>query len=235
MKKIAFLLLITIPFIVFNSCEDDDETIDYVTFESSSYNFGVELNGTTTNDIKIYTTKTSGVDRTFNINVSADLSSADPASYDIPSSVTVPANSNIGIIPVTISDLNIGEEGETLVLEIEPTDGLFIGERITLNIKQVCPLNEVILNITFDDWPEETGWELLDSDNNTVASAEIGSYAGQTSFSKAFCLEDGTYTFTIYDAYGDGTNSYSLIYNNTEIVSGGAFGESETTTFDVSM
>ncbi len=106
---------------------------------------------------------------------------------------------------------------------------------MALNIKQVCPFNEVILDIQFDDWPEETGWELLDSDDNIIASAPFGSYAGFKVFSKAFCLQNGTYTFIIYDAYGDGTKYYRLSYNGTIIVEGGAFGASEATTFDVSM
>jgi hypothetical protein len=235
MKKITFLLMISLSFFAFNGCADDDEVINYVSFESTSYKFGVELDGSSSNDIKIYATKTTGADRTFNISVVTDLSTADPTSYEVPTSVTIPANTNMGIFTVKISDINISENGETLVLEIENQEDLFTGEKITLNVKQVCPLNEVILDIQFDDWPEETGWELLDSDDNVLASAPFGSYAGQKDFSKAFCLENGTYTFIIYDAYGDGTKYYRLSYNGTIIVEGGAFGASEATTFDVSM
>lgn len=227
--------MISLSFFAFNGCADDDEVINYVSFESTSYKFGVELDGSSSNDIKIYATKTTGADRTYNISVVTDMSSADPASYEVQSSVTIPANSNVGMFTVKISDLNISENGETLVLKIEEQEGLFTGEKIVLNVKQVCPLNEVILDIQFDDWPEETGWELLDSDGNVVDSADFGSYAGETEFSKAFCLQDGSYTFTIYDAYGDGTNYYRLSYNGTILAEGGAFGSSETTEFDVSM
>jgi len=227
--------MISLSFFFFFFCADDDEVINYVSFESTSYGFGVELDGSTTNEIKIYATKTTGSDRTFNVSVVTDLSTADPASYEVQSSVTIPANSNVGVFTVKISDLNISENGETLVLKIDNQADLFTGEKITLNIKQVCPLNEVILDIQFDSWPEETGWELLDSDDNVIASAPFGSYAGQKDFSKAFCLENGTYTFTIYDQYGDGTKYYRLSYNGTILVEGGAFGASETTIFDVSM
>jgi hypothetical protein len=237
MKKITFLLMISLSFFAFNGCAEDDEVINYVSFESTSYNFGVELAGSTTNEIKIYATKTTGSDRTFNVSVDTDMSTADPASYEVQSSVTIPANTNVGVFTVKISDLNISENGETLVLKIDDQEDLFTGEKIVLNVKQVCPLNEVILDIQFDNWPEETGWELIDSNDNVIATAPFGTYAGQKQeeFSKAFCLENGTYTFIIYDAYEDGTHYYRLSYNGTILAEGGAFGAYEATTFEVSM
>lgn len=235
MKKITFLLLISLSFFAFNGCDDDDEIINYVSFETKSFDFGVELDGSTTNEFKIYATNKTSSDRTYDIKVVTDLSSADPNSYTVPATVTIPANTNVGVFIVKIDDLNISEDGETLVLEFGQQDGLFTGEQMTLKIKQVCPFNEVILNIQFDDWPEETSWELLDSEGNVIDFAPEGSYAGEKSFTKAFCLLDGTYTFTIYDAYGDGTKLYRLTYNGTTLAEGGDFGASETTTFDVSM
>jgi hypothetical protein len=235
MKKISFLLMITASLFFFNSCEDEnDVTINYTSFETTSMDFGVELDGSSTNDITIYSTKTSGSARTFNINV-LSASTADPASYDVPASVTIPANSNMGTFPVTISDLNIGENGETLILDLPEENGVYTGAPLTLKVKQVCPLNEVILTITFDAYPDETSWELLDSSEAVVDSGD--SYDGQTSFTKAFCLENGTYTFIIYDVYEDGINApgnYKLTYNGTTIASGSAFGASDSTTFEVS-
>lgn len=226
--------MIATSFFIFNSCEDENEVnINYTSFESTSMDFGVELAGSSTNDINIYSTKTTSSARTFNINV-LSASTADPSSYDVPAAVTIPANSNVGTFSVTISDINIGEEGETLILDIPEEKGIYTGAPITLKVKQVCPLNEVILAITFDDYPEETSWELLDSSDTVIFSG--GSYDGQSTFSKAFCLENGTYTFTIYDVYEDGINApgnYKLSYNGALIASGDAFGASDTTTFTV--
>lgn len=240
MKKITYLLLFTISLFVFNSCSekvDGTEDINYVSFQSTSLNFGVDLDGTNERDIKIYTTQVTGSDRTFTVEVDTDASTADPVSYVVPTTITVLKNVNVGILPVSISDINIGEEGKTLVLKLGAKEGLFTGDDITLNISQVCPVNEVIFSIAFDGWPSETYWELVDADDNIIASG--GPYSQDvkdTSFSKAFCLEDGTYTFTIYDAYGDGSGPYSLNYNGTSLISSdGGFGDSESTTFTVSM
>lgn len=236
MKKITYLLLITMSLFVFNNCADKidgTEDLNYISFESTSYNFGVDLNGTNVRDVKIYTTQITGSDRTFTISVDT-TTTADAAAYIVPATVTVPANTNVGILSVSVSDINIGEAGKKLVLAIGAQEGLFIGKKITLNIAQVCPYNEVIFAITFDSYPEETSWELFDSSDNVINSG--GPYAGQSSLTKAFCLENGTYTFVIYDAYGDGSGPYRLTYNGTDLISStGAFGASESTTFTVNM
>jgi len=234
MKKLNILILLAISLIAFSSCSDDDEeTINYVAFADKSATFGVDLDGSNTNTYKIFSTKITGSARTFDIQVSP-ASTADPASYEVPSSVTIPEGINEGSFDVTVSDINIGEEGKTLILEFIPQEDLFLGQRLVLNLKQVCPTNEVILDITFDPYPEESSWALFDSGNNEIASGT--NYGGATKFNKAFCLDNGTYTFVMYDAYGDGINPpgyYRLTYNGSTIVQGGAFEFEESTTFTV--
>ncbi len=73
MKKIITLLLITVSLIVFTSCEKDEkDTINYVGFESAVFDFGVDLNSSSSREIKVYTTTISSSERTFNINVVTD-------------------------------------------------------------------------------------------------------------------------------------------------------------------
>ena len=222
--------------LLFNSCEEDEkDALNYISFEATDFDFGVELDGTTVIDFKVYTANSSSSDRTFNIKIDTETSTLDSGSYTMPTTVVVPANTNVGLLPISISDINIGEEGEILVIKFIPSEGLYTGDAATLNVKQVCPLNEVNLSITFDDWPDETAWELLDSENNILHSADYDTYIGETDFSKAFCLPNGIYTFIIYDYYEDGTGNYQLIYNDTILASGGDFGYTESTTFSVSL
>jgi hypothetical protein len=239
MKKILSFILLFAALFSFNRCENNikgTNDLNYVTFEATSIDIGVDLNGSTTSDIKVYTTQKTGSDRTFAINVLADESSADLAAYDVPASVTVPANSNVGTFTVGISDVNIGENGSTVVLDIQAQEGVFKGEPTTITITQICPYNEVILNMNFDGYPEESYWDLTDADGNVVASVPAGTYADMESARKKFCLIDGTYTFTMRDAYGDGITApggYSLSYNGTVIASGDEFGTEDATTFTV--
>lgn len=238
MKKITFLLLITMSLFVFNNCADKidgTEDLNYISFESKTFNFGVDLLGSNTREIKVYTTQVTGSDRTFTIVVDTEATTADAEAYVVPATVIIPANSNVGTLSIAVSDINIGEAGKSLVLKFGNVDGLFTGAAIRLDIVQVCPYNEVVFTITFDNYPEETYWKLFDSNDNEINSGgTYGDEPDRSIFTKAFCLEDGTYTFVIYDAYGDGSGPYRLSYNGANLISSdGAFGASESTTFTV--
>ncbi|QHI37365.1 PII-type proteinase [Kordia antarctica] len=101
--------------------------------------------------------------------------------------------------------------------------------------------SDVSLSITFDNYPEETSWEITNSGGVVVASG--GTYASQADGSTlniaVGCLDDGCYDFTITDAYGDGIccsygNGSFTLTNSTSgatLASGGSFTTSETTNF----
>ncbi len=75
----------------------------------------------------------------------------------------------------------------------------------------------IIIDIHTDDWPEETSWELVDS--NDVAIASGGPYdSDQTLFSETIELNSGEYYYFLFDSYGDGlwTGGYVEIYNSCE-------------------
>ncbi|MBC3758086.1 hypothetical protein H7U19_06695 [Hyunsoonleella sp. SJ7] len=228
-KAVLFLMVLTL----FNCKESQDfELINYIAFENTVYDFGVDIQGSSTNQIKVYTTQLSGSDRQFSVEVDAEASSVDPSAYTVPSTVIVPANTNVGELPITISDINISAEGETLVLVFKNEDGLFIGEPITLNIKQICPVPETTLSITFDGFPEEQAWELYDASDSLLFSG--GPYPDQTEFSQSFCLQSGTYKLIMLDAFGDGGGPYTITNNDNVIISGdGAYGFGEEQTFQI--
>lgn len=104
-----------------------------------------------------------------------------------------------------------------------------------------CLSGDVYLSLTFDNYPEETGWALknstgtvIDSENYSSSNAD-GSTVNVT-FSD---LATGDYTFTITDQYGDGfccaygNGSYTLSSDAGIIATGGSFGSSESTSFCV--
>jgi thiol-disulfide isomerase/thioredoxin len=64
----------------------------------------------------------------------------------------------------------------------------------------------VQVRITTDNWPTETGWVINDDMGNEIASVAVGSLTdADTPFTWDVGLGDlGCYTFTMYDAYGDG-------------------------------
>jgi chitodextrinase len=100
----------------------------------------------------------------------------------------------------------------------------------------------VALSITFDNYPEETSWEIQDNSSNIVASG--GTYASQADGSTLNINVDlpvGCYSFIMKDAYGDGmcctygNGSYTLTdtSNSQVLASGGTFTNTDTTSFCV--
>ena len=217
MKKITYILILLVAVVSFNSCNERDilstSDINYINFQTDNA-FGVDpLVGENTLEIKVYTTQISGSDRTFTLNV-ADGTTANAAGYTVPTSVTVPAGSNVGTFEVTVDASNIDTK---LEIEIVPVTGLFIGNSIELDIYAICGANEVFLIMDLDDYPEETSWEILDGGDNVVASG--GPYSASGITTEAICLPNGTYTLWVYDAYGDGTGAISLEFDGNVLFS----------------
>ena len=98
------------------------------------------------------------------------------------------------------------------------------------------------LTITFDNYPEETSWDIKDGSGNVVFSGgTYGSQADGSTLTIPNCLSTGCYTFTMKDSYGDGmccsygNGSYSLTEdsNGNVLASGGSFTSSDATNFCV--
>ncbi|WP_052503454.1 reprolysin-like metallopeptidase [Lacinutrix sp. Hel_I_90] len=101
--------------------------------------------------------------------------------------------------------------------------------------------SNVTLSFTFDNYPEETAWSIVNGSGSTVASG--GTYGSQPDGSTlniaVGCLDDGCYNLIVTDTYGDGiccaygNGSYTLTNSDTGVTlaSGGAFTSSETTNF----
>ena len=109
---------------------------------------------------------------------------------------------------------------------------------LTTTSTPVC--TNVNINMTFDNYPEETSWEILNASNQVVFSGgTYGSQADGSSLTVTKCLDAGCYTFKIKDSYGDGmccsygNGSYTVTSNGTTFASGGTFGASESTSFCV--
>ncbi len=88
--------------------------------------------------------------------------------------------------------------------------------------------SEVIVQITPDNYPGETSWELM-AGGSIVAT---GNYLGDT-----ICVpQNSCIQFKIMDSFGDGiccsygNGSYNLILDGSVVATGGAFGSEETVT-----
>jgi hypothetical protein len=233
---------------LFQGCAEDDSSsttsFNYVTFETKSKDITVNPGATITNDIKVFTTQVSGSDRTFGITL--DATSTMSAQYmTIPATVTVPANSNVGIVSIGVTGVGLSlSTPKTIKLNLVAEDGLYTGSNVTINVRENCPLNTVVLSLILDRWGSEITWDIKDASNAIVASGgpytDGATNALQPAKNFSFCLPNGTYTYTIYDApYSDGLytsatviGSYTISKNGVVIVNGnGNFGASQSNTF----
>jgi hypothetical protein len=109
----------------------------------------------------------------------------------------------------------------------------------TGNDENGCEGQEVELSITVDIYGIETTWEVRDEAGELLH--EGGPYpntSNGTVVNERFCLPEGCYEFTIFDAYGDGiccgygTGNYELRDSSGAlIVEGGQFEAEEKTDF----
>merc|ERR1712232_1427744 len=95
-----------------------------------------------------------------------------------------------------------------------------------------------MLELTTDNYPGETTWDIKNSSGDEKYNGS-GYSDANTLHSINMCLASDEYTFTITDAYGDGiccsygNGGYIIKVADTEVVNGGDFGDSKTETFTV--
>ncbi|AXT53684.1 T9SS C-terminal target domain-containing protein [Aquimarina sp. BL5] len=101
---------------------------------------------------------------------------------------------------------------------------------------------DVNLRITFDNYPEETSWEIRNNNNQVVYSGgTYGAQADGSTLNILRTLDTGCYTLIVKDVYGDGiccnygNGSYALTDSSsgTILVSGGSFGTQDSNNFCV--
>lgn len=241
MKKIIFIFVTMILLI---SCDEnankefDGSTFAY--FKESAARIPIENGNTGSVEIPIGVTSTSESDRNITMSVVNEETTADSALYSFDNTtVTIPAGEfNTSFIMNAVWDNIYSTESRIVTLKLDSVDnGEISTDYVTVKIEEGCnPDNLLILTINFDGYSEEESWELRDSNNSLVMSNAYG--AGVSTTSEEVCIEDGTYTFTIFDSYGDGlydgvtTGNYELSKGSTIYASGsGNFGSSESTTF----
>jgi len=67
------------------------------------------------------------------------------------------------------------------------------------------PCTDVVMTVTTDCYPDETGWSIVDGGGDVLASVEEGAYADDaTEYVWTGCLTNECLTLTVTDAYGDG-------------------------------
>ncbi len=114
---------------------------------------------------------------------------------------------------------------------------------ISWAFSQACGFNEdqVIINITTDNFPQESSWQLTNpADGSVYAEVNAGEYTSQnTMYSDTVCIPSNLCTsFSMMDSFGDGmccshgNGGYEVVIGGNIVASGGDIGNEETTFFN---
>lgn len=149
MKKIFKILFLAV-LATTASCEDVEPTIynsdgtqspTFISFSSAAYSLPVARDNDGTLTLVLNSSTVSNVDRTYNLTIDAERSTANPAIYTFPSSITIPAGQYQGFAEATAVDINVTSAITTIVFSISNlTDEYADVESYTVNIFEVCPL-----------------------------------------------------------------------------------------------
>lgn len=102
--------------------------------------------------------------------------------------------------------------------------------------------NEVVIEVSYDGFPVETGWILWDSAGTLIAGRATGTFSTEGGkVSKTALVAAGEYTFEITDSYGDGMcceygrGEFKITVNGEPVVvsNNGQFQDVFTKTFNV--
>jgi len=101
-----------------------------------------------------------------------------------------------------------------------------------------CTGDELIVNLTIDEYPGETKWMVTNKATGNVVMSNPALCIYET-FQTTHCLSENCYIFEITDKFADGiccdsgSGSFSVILDGIEILSGSDFGSSASVDFCV--
>lgn len=162
--------------------------------------------------LTVTSNKATSSDRTVTVALDQVNSTFDVGDFDqVVSSITIPAGEYTGIVDITFDPDNLSTTDQRSFIYniIEVPDGAMVNtskEKVTVNYLKYCaPTDKVYVDFVFDTYASETSFRVYDESLSTVIVQGGGNYVdGQGPTTENFCLEDGTYNFVVFDAYGDG-------------------------------
>ena len=113
---------------------------------------------------------------------------------------------------------------------LSPANDKHIDSKVQKNLEKKCNETERIFqfNLTTDDFPFETQWEVISNYRGEIVVSGNNYFDSRTTYEEVKCLEiNQCYQFAIRDAYGDGlisnsfAGSFKVEYDGRLVLSGG--------------
>ena len=240
MKKVI-LILVGLLFVV--SCDETESVLFDPINGQLAYGFEVEAQSVTvveegvTTTLEVISTIRTNEDRTIPLAVD-ESSTGSPDDYQI-GTLVIPAGEHSGFVDIEFNNFAnmVDCVTNTLVVNLDTDAPGANGARsVILNYVRDFECPDLFLNITFDDYPGETTWQVADPDGNVLFDGDGGT---GDPISENICVCPGDYVFTIFDSFGDGIccnygqGSYEMVLNGTVLFSGGEFGAESVHEFTI--
>lgn len=146
MKNFIITLLAFVA-LVGCSAEDQakyDESQAFVAFKSNLYDLKVPINSSNTVDLVLQASNKVSTARTYNVEIIAAETDANPATYSFPATFTIPADSYTGVLTVTGTDNSLVDANvKKLTLKITGFGGneSFDKDIVVVNIVEFCAVD----------------------------------------------------------------------------------------------
>lgn len=133
------------------SCDDVEPVMynpgggqTFLSFSSSTYTLPVTINSTGTLDVILNSSTVSSTDRVYDIEIVTEETNANPLTYTLPGTVTIPAGSYQGTLTIAGVDNGLVDATpEQLVIRISDLNGAAMDSNlVTIDIVEVCPLGD---------------------------------------------------------------------------------------------
>ncbi|MGX1930585.1 hypothetical protein [Flagellimonas sp. 2504JD4-2] len=129
------------------SCEQDrtifNESQTFLKFNQSNLDLPIIIDGEGSAQVTINVSSISESERTFEVNIVEEETTAEAASYTV-GSIVVPPNSYEGTLTINGVDNNVTTDPKVLVLSVPTSPDLVASGNLTVSIFQVCPVDETL-------------------------------------------------------------------------------------------
>ncbi len=168
------------------------------------------------------------------LNWTASTDNVGVTGYDVFSGST-----NIGTVTGTTANITglAANTAYTFTVKAKDAAGNVSPSSNAVNVTTLGDNPQLVLSITFDNYPEETSWRIFKGSTIVASGGTYGSQPDGSTLNIPLTLSPDCYKLTFYDAYGDGmccsygNGSYTLKQGSTVLVSGGTFRSSQSTNF----
>lgn len=218
----------------YNSIPGPCETFTYGEVEDYTVIIGASASDTQPPTAPANLAASNVAQTSLTLNWTASTDNVGVTGYDVYSGTT-----NIGTVTGTTTNVTGLTANTAYSFSVKAKDaaGNVSASSNVVNVTTLAENSQLVLSITFDNYPEETYWRIYRGATIVASGGTYGSQPDGSTLNIPLNLSPDCYRLVFYDTYGDGmccsygNGSYSLKQGNTVLVSGGTYRSSQSTNF----